>query len=184
MLAFENQYILANNVGNGHAEHLIMIEFIKHFSLVFYVTAGWASTSCSPHTPYTSNSGIFFFFFFSSLPSCLLLLWEYTNGFDYIIAANFMSPTSIVTHHKQEWTADSIPTKVDLDPWEGFHTGTEGKDHRERKCTVHCERLSLDYEPLQQTTQSEKTSILDEAKVRLKSRTHIAPAWFIQSSGV
>lgn len=34
MLAFENQYILANNVGNRHVEHLIMIEHIKHFSSV------------------------------------------------------------------------------------------------------------------------------------------------------
>lgn len=34
MPAFENQYILANNVGNRHAEHLIMIEYIKHFSSV------------------------------------------------------------------------------------------------------------------------------------------------------
>jgi hypothetical protein len=37
----------------------------------------------------------------SSLPPCLLLLWEHTNVFDYIIAANFISPTSIVTHHKK-----------------------------------------------------------------------------------
>jgi hypothetical protein len=35
MLAFENQYRLANNVGNGQAEHLIMIEFVEHFSFVF-----------------------------------------------------------------------------------------------------------------------------------------------------
>lgn len=35
MLAFENQYILANNVGNRHAGHFIMIEHIKHFPFVF-----------------------------------------------------------------------------------------------------------------------------------------------------
>lgn len=35
MLAFENQYMLANNMGNRHAEHLIMIEYIKHFPFVF-----------------------------------------------------------------------------------------------------------------------------------------------------
>ena len=32
--AFENQDILANKVGNRHAEHLIMIEHIEHFSSV------------------------------------------------------------------------------------------------------------------------------------------------------
>ena len=32
--AFENQCILANNVGNRHTEHLIMIEHIEHFSSV------------------------------------------------------------------------------------------------------------------------------------------------------
>jgi hypothetical protein len=35
MLAFENQNILANNMGNRHAEHLITIKYIRHFSFVF-----------------------------------------------------------------------------------------------------------------------------------------------------
>lgn len=46
----------------------------------------------------------FSFFFFASPSLCCLLLpfCEYTNGFDYIIATNFISLTSTVTHHKQK----------------------------------------------------------------------------------
>lgn len=157
MLAFENQYILADNVGNEHTEHFIMIEFIKHFSW-FFMWQLDESQLPAPHAgPIPPILGFFLFFlFFFSLPSCLLLLWEYTNGFDYIIAANFMSPTSIVTHHKQEWISDSIQTKVELDLWWGelshWSCELEGKDHRKKNCTMHDERLSLDYQPLHQAT--------------------------------
>lgn len=105
MLAFENQYIPTNNMGNRHAEHLIMIEYIKHFSSVVM----WQLDEFQLPALCTSSKLpiLRFFLFFllpaSPSPSCLLLpLWENTNGFDYIITANFISPTSIVTHHKQK----------------------------------------------------------------------------------
>lgn len=109
VLTFEKQYILATAVGNRQAEHLMMIEHIKHFFFCFYVTAGWVSTSCSAHRLSTCDSFRCCCFFFSSCSLPLrpfsrysFPLEENTNVFDYIITANFISPTSVVIHHKRK----------------------------------------------------------------------------------
>lgn len=105
MLAFENQYILANNVGNRHAEHLIMIEYIKHFSsvLMWQLDEFQLPAHCTGSKLPILGFFLFFLLLVSPSPSSLPFpLWENTNGFDYIIAANFISPTSILTHHKQK----------------------------------------------------------------------------------
>lgn len=175
MLAFENQYILANNVGNGHAEHLIMIEFIKHFSFVFMWQLDEFQLPAHHTGPALPIVG-FVFPFFSSLPPCLLLLWEHTNAFDYTIAANFLSPTSMVTHHKQRGGYTPFT------PWwiwifgRAFIRAWRGKtvERGSGLCTTRVLSSSSNLD-------SEKTSTLDEAKVRPRSSTHTAPAGFTES---
>lgn len=103
MLAFENQYILANNVGNRHAEHLMMIKFIKHFLLLLcdsWMSFNFLLTAQALNFQFW-NFSFFFLLLASQSFSCLLLpLWENTNGFDCITVANFVSLASIVTRHK------------------------------------------------------------------------------------